>query len=171
MTLSLALSIPGYAQETAEEFFANSEFVSKPQASEDEDGIPSINLVPQNPFVPQMPYEKKIVPAVETAGPDDAEEDIIPTVKGTPAGEVLPAVPIIAGAPKLVITGLIWNSDRPQAIVNGNVIEVGDRLFGVPTDKNETIPEIKFVDITKEGLTVSFMEQTVVLKPAEPVEY
>lgn len=50
--------------------------------------------------------------------------------------------------PPLSIQGLIWGGNFPQAIVNEQVVKIGD-----------TINEVRIVDIKKEGLVVSFQGQ------------
>ncbi|NQT90845.1 MAG: hypothetical protein HQ558_06285 [Candidatus Omnitrophica bacterium] len=52
--------------------------------------------------------------------------------------------------PKLNISGLIWNADMHQAIVNGKVLKVGDSVDGV-----------KIVKIDKEGITVLHQDERV----------
>ena|SRR3989338_5046313 len=60
--------------------------------------------------------------------------------------EQLPEViqPPTPTLPELVISGIVWNSDRPQAIVDGQVIDIGD-----------TIRSVTIVNITKEGVEIS----------------
>lgn len=47
--------------------------------------------------------------------------------------------------PKLIVQGIIWGGNFPQAIVNNKVVKVGDVLEGVD-----------IVGINKEGVTVLF---------------
>jgi len=54
------------------------------------------------------------------------------------------------------ITGLIWNSDRPQAIVNGEVLEIGDEVNGM-----------KIVNIEKTGVYIKFLEKVLKIKEKE----
>ena len=56
--------------------------------------------------------------------------------------------------PKFSISGIIWNSKRPQAIINGQIVEVGD-----------TISEIKITGIHKEGIEGLFDGKPVTIKP------
>lgn len=146
------------------------ESVSEPTQIDLEADLVMAPQIKRSPFKPQLPAI--IVPpvVVETETDDQTTTDGTSGAVGTstgPDGEVVEAVPEILGMPKLTITGLVWNSDRPQAIVNGNIVEVGDRLFGIPTDKSETIPELTFSNITKEGLEVSYMDKSVILKPVD----
>ena len=47
--------------------------------------------------------------------------------------------------PQLNITGLIWNTDKPQAIVNGSVLSVGDEIDGT-----------RLLSVDKDGITVEY---------------
>ena len=120
-----------------------------------------IKLPIRNPFVPKFPV------TVEDQSPDD--NNLVTEIEETTQAIVERTIeyvePKITGLPNLYISGLIWDSERPQAIVNGNIIEVGDRMFKVPTDNKESIPEIKFIDISKEGLAVAYEDKIVIIKP------
>jgi len=145
--------------------------VQSPAFSEDvpelkEDGAIDISMmITRNPFTPQLPPPVKeiVEPVDETPISDGSSQIQVTGVQTSPPEDTMPE---ILGMPTLTITGLIWNSDRPQAIVNGNIITVGERLFGIPTDKAETIPELEFTGISKDGLEVSYMDKTVIIKPA-----
>lgn len=54
--------------------------------------------------------------------------------------------------PMLNIQGLIWNTDTPQAIINGKVVKIGD-----------TVEEVKIIDIEKAGLTIVYQGKTIFL--------
>ena len=45
--------------------------------------------------------------------------------------------------PNLVIYGLVWNTDLPQAIVNNQVVNIGDKVSGS-----------EITDISAEGVEV-----------------
>ncbi len=49
--------------------------------------------------------------------------------------------------PQFNITGLIWNSDRPQVIVDGNVLSVGDEIKGA-----------KLLSVNKDGIKIEYKE-------------
>ena len=59
-----------------------------------------------------------------------------------------PVIPL----PKITISGVIWNSDRPQAIINNEIIDIGD-----------TVSEIEIVDIRKTGIDGLFHGKRVIL--------
>jgi hypothetical protein len=52
--------------------------------------------------------------------------------------------------PPLSIEGLIWNTDVPQAIINGKVVRKGDMIEGV-----------KILEINGDGITVEHNSQPV----------
>jgi len=98
-----------------------------------------------NPFKPQFPKEV-IPPPVEPP-----EERIVPTetiVRPPP-----PPRPQEVPPPQLTITGVVWNSDRPQAIVNGQVVDVGDK-----------ISEAEVIAIDNTGITISFQGKDFPIK-------
>ncbi len=55
--------------------------------------------------------------------------------------------------PKLAIEGIIWNSDMPQAIINGKVVRAGDTIKGV-----------KIMNIEKQGVTIQYNEEKVLIE-------
>ena len=140
-------------------------------AQEKKDDIQSQLGAPKasrNPFVPQLPFtpEPEII-TTET-------QPTTPTTPETPSTDITetpltPTLPIpeaekpIQGKPTLVISGILWNSERPQAIVNGNIIEVGDKMFKVSTDRGEVIDQLEFIGIDRSGVSVSFKDRTVVI--------
>ena len=113
----------------------------------------------RNPFQQQLPRRKKVIkPSTEatkkaiqkkksTANKKAAAKKQV-FVKPQPV-KVAPIEP-----PIMVISGLIWNSDRPQAIVNNKVIDVGD-----------TIETIQVVAIRKEGIEIEFQGKTITIEP------
>jgi len=57
--------------------------------------------------------------------------------------------------PELKVSGVIWNSDRPQAIINDHVINIGDTILGVKiTDIRQGVIEGEF-----HGRTVNIKTQ------------
>lgn len=56
--------------------------------------------------------------------------------------------------PRLEITGLVWNTDRPQAIINGQVVDEGD-----------IVSQVQIVSIEKSRIDVKFLGETSTLSP------
>lgn len=100
----------------------------------------------KNPFKPLLPDTSK--PAVVE------NNNSTPTVTETPAA----ATPIIQKQeivpPSFNITGIVWNTDRPQAIINGQVITQGDTLSGA-----------KIVSIRKSSIEILYQDTNFTIKP------
>jgi hypothetical protein len=52
------------------------------------------------------------------------------------------------------VTGLIWDTDRPLAIINGKVCAIGDTVAGA-----------KVIDINKKGVFLDFQGEIYMLRP------
>ncbi len=91
-----------------------------------------------NPFVPQIPQETKTTPFVNTQQP------------GTTPNVVAETVP----APQFNVSGVVWHSKKLQAIVNGEIVTIGDRV------SNWVVSEI-----TKDGVHMTFEQQSLWVKP------
>ncbi len=115
----------------------------------------------RDPFTPQVPQEvrtQRVVPVVPVEVVEPVAVPPVPIVQEPPAEiphleEVVsqPVEPV--GPPSnLKISGLVWNTDRPQAIINGKITEVGDMVSG-----------FKIVDIQKTGITVLSQGRTVTI--------
>jgi hypothetical protein len=64
-----------------------------------------------------------------------------------------PVEKAILPLPKLMIEGIIWNTHMPQAIVNGQVVRIGDTVSGV-----------KIMKIEKQGITIDYSGESVLIK-------
>ncbi len=58
--------------------------------------------------------------------------------------------------PRLEITGLVWNCERPQAIINNTVVGIGDVIANT---------KIKVVDIRKGAIDVMFAGKKFTITP------
>lgn len=97
------------------------------------------SVIFQNPFIPQIPQE------IKPMMPVNAQQQI-PTSKVP--GENLPP------PPQFTVSGVVWNSKLPEAIINGQIVKIGDSV------SNWAVSEI-----TKEGIRVTFGEQNLWVKP------
>jgi len=66
----------------------------------------------------------------------------------------VPKAEIKIEPPALILSGLVWNSSRPQAIVNGIIVRVGDEISGVKIEK-----------IARDGVEGDFKGVKVYSKP------
>ena len=85
--------------------------------SPDSDDLDSL----RDPFTPQLPLPplEKIHEPVEAQNPPREKESS--PVSPRPLGEKpLP--------PEIKISGLIWNTNQPQAIINDRIVKVGDQI-------------------------------------------
>ncbi len=92
----------------------------------------------RNPFSPQVPQQTQELAPVAPIRPVIVEEpqaEIEPlesiVMEHQEPAEESTASPIEEEAPDLTISGLVWNTDRPQAIVNEEVVGIGDAVAGV----------------------------------------
>ncbi len=91
-----------------------------------------------NPFSSPLPKKSEIKPKVI----------VVPAQKETPT----PPAPVTP--PNLLVKGLVWNTDRPQAIINDQVVGVGDR-----------VGETTIRSITRNGIGFEFMKTHFTLNP------
>jgi hypothetical protein len=126
-----------------------------------DEAIGAAVLGERNPFAPQIPSkpqpavsvpEKQVVPPKQENVRQVPIQPLRPPVKpGSPIEEKKPeAKPL-----DLKITGLIWNTNRPQAIINDHVVDVGDKVG----------EEAIIVAINKTGVEVSYNGQTSTIMP------
>jgi hypothetical protein len=109
----------------------------------------------RNPFQSQLPEKRKPPeapnPKVKIEDPKGAIEK--PKVSQPNIESVAPKV-IETPMPQLTIKGVIWNSDRPQAIINDQIIDIGDK-----------ISEVTVTGIRKGGIDVMFHGKKSTLTP------
>lgn len=119
---------------------------ASPKLSSAELEIAKIN----NPFLPQYPMAKAEKPPV----PEEPKKTPIPIIHTPPpdikveTNIIVPQEPIrkeVIKPPILNISGLVWNSDMPQAIINSKILNLGDTIDNaVITNINESGIEILY---------------------------
>ena len=102
-----------------------------------------------NPF-------QSLLPEVEPVQNIDQENtyafnDPIPEEHIEPAPVQEPVKPT---PPTLTLNGIVWDTDRPQAIINDQVLSQGDTIEGA-----------KIVSIRKSGINLVFEDVNFTLKP------
>ena len=105
----------------------------------------------RNPFIPQIPKE-----ITKPKSEDISKKAHAPSEeKGLFEGInlQLPETAKEIVIPSMVITGLVWNTNRPQAIINARVIDIGD-----------SIANAEIVSINKSGIEILIEGQTIQLK-------
>lgn len=94
----------------------------------------------KNPFISELPAKVSTKPETSAAPVSQHE---------APRKEIKP--------PTLIIQGLVWNTNRPQAIVNKKVLGIGDR-----------VDEATIVNITKTGIDILYQEKLFFVPYANP---
>ena len=116
----------------------------------------------KNPFKSQLP-----VPEIEDIEeePESDEDEVEPLLEPEPneaasneegltdpspkAVEIEEIIPL----PDVKVSGIIWNSDRPQAIINGLIVDIGDNILG-----------IQITEIRKTGIDGLFHGRAVTIQ-------
>lgn len=91
----------------------------------------------RNPFESQLPQPGQAVSKTET--------QVAPEPVGMGPEPTPPQPKIIPSLPQCSITGLVWDSQKPQAILNGKIIGLGDKI------ESWTVTQI-----TKDGVEITF---------------
>ena len=126
------------------------------------DSSSSEMLSARDPFTPQVPQEEVRAQRVEPIRPVGVNEPVVlpplPAVQepsvSMPRQEDITWPPrILEPLPGIHIAGVVWDTDRPQAIIDGQIVGIGDTVSGV-----------KITDIQKTGVTVLFQDRTETLE-------
>ena len=102
----------------------------------------------KDPFIPQLPVAP-IVKSQQNSSqyPGNA---VSASASGNQMNNAPP--PVEVRPPVITISGLVWNTDRPQAIVNNQIVEIGDK-----------INEWTIVTIHEEGIEIVYKDKIVVV--------
>ncbi len=113
----------------------------------------------RDPFTPQVPQEIR-VRYVEPVKPPEPQIEAPSTPPPGPIVELPPAFPeqipspaMMGSLPAMTVAGVVWNTDRPQAIINGQIVGIGDIVSGA-----------KILEIQKMGITFLFQGRTETLE-------
>lgn len=112
----------------------------------------------RNPFIPQLPIKPQIVENKQKTIPDNPIHIISNKLKSSDSkinipDALEPKLPPLP-QPNFTITGIIWNTDRPQAIINGQVVDIGD-----------VIQDFKIESISPTAIEVSIKGVKMTVKP------
>jgi hypothetical protein len=107
-----------------------------------------INNVP-NPFISKIPKEAVVVPT-----PAKSESPAAPSFYN-PALPVPPVPPPVARSAEepeapINVQGVIWESEKPQAIINDQIVGIGDQ-----------VGKAKVTSIAKSQVVLSYPNKTV----------
>jgi hypothetical protein len=107
-----------------------------------------LDLSGRNPFKSWLPkIEENIVKPLE--GDTIENKDDQSGIAAQKAAEIQP--------PDLKLNGLVWNTTKPQAIINDQVVNIGD-----------IIENSKIVDIKKDGVDIIFSEKLFTIPIEQP---
>ena len=113
-----------------------------------EDLSSNLNSI-KDPFVPQLPLEPKMQSPAVQSNPRNPDERVLPP----PSQVVNPTPPPMEVRPPVItISGLVWNTDLPQAIVNNQIVGIGDK-----------INEWTIVSIREGGIEISYLDKRVLV--------
>ena len=102
------------------------------------------SFVFKNPFIPMLPEPPDIIEEPVIERPIDRA----PAIETRAPREEPPKPPEPVAPPQLNIAGIVWNTDRPQAIINDEVVDVGMTVNGA-----------KIAKITRAGVEIEFKAQ------------
>lgn len=102
-------------------------------------------LVEINPpeVPPPAPKPQPLVQRVEVSQPPPVAQ---PVYQPPP-----PPRPVM---PSLKVTGLVWNTDQPRAIINGQIVGIGDM-----------VQDVKILNISKDSIEILFDGKTTAIHP------
>ena len=112
-----------------------------------------------NPFFPQLPKKPEPIIAPVVVSESPTPETPLPWRRQDEQSSEVEKEKEIT-LPLLKISGLIWNTTRPQAIINEKVVDVGDSINVGDNKEN-----IKIVSIDKSGLEVEYMGKSFSISP------
>ncbi|MBF0523377.1 MAG: hypothetical protein HQL24_10035 [Candidatus Omnitrophica bacterium] len=120
-----------------------------------------------NPFVPKLPVETpledipKPLPSQPIVNKNVQEEkQFAEKKKSEPPQNAKKIVQEKETAPNLTITGIIWDTDKPQAIINDRVVTIGSTFF-----ESNNNGEIKILKIHKTGIEISYNNKIWTITP------
>ncbi|MBF0619147.1 MAG: hypothetical protein HQL19_03150 [Candidatus Omnitrophica bacterium] len=137
-------------------------------APQDRQALEKVIRALTSPFTPRLPEDP--LPPVEQKGPSEAQ-----LLQKKQAEEKQKAVerkvvppPVVAAVqlppepplPNLVLTGIVYNPKKPQAIINGKVVDLGQMV----------IEGVVVTEITKSKVEVSFRGLKHTLSMDEPAK-
>lgn len=123
-------------------------------------GYPAADVAAETTFAQAMALKNPFEPAL----PQKSVEMVPVELKKPGAPAALPPLEPAITAPALSISGVVWNTDQPQAIINNTIVAVGGTIDGATVLKIErTGVEIfyqgKYFTIPYEPLTAFYQMQ------------
>lgn len=124
----------------------------------------SAEAVIRNPFIPQLPADPVIIEPIKTAPARIEPQQPIYSNNFTrvrpPDTKITPSItpPVIAKEPVVFpsfeFTGIIWNTNMPQAIINNTIVKEGD-----------VINEVTISSIKQNAIEMQYKGDTKTVEP------
>ncbi|HQO58066.1 MAG TPA: hypothetical protein PLT76_05035 [Candidatus Omnitrophota bacterium] len=115
----------------------------------------------RNPFVPRLPDElpqeepEVVEKTPETDSPIQSEMQTSAAETPVIVSEQTQVVEeVLLPKPDYKISGIVWNTARPQAIMEGRILDVGD-----------SIEQWRIIGISRGGVEISFKNQKFLIEP------
>lgn len=124
--------------------------VSVPVATEEPAPVPS--------EVKEADKEKEEPPSDEYTAEDKKDPLDLPQTFREMVSQLLTPKPESIVLPKLAISGVVWGSSSPQAIINGKILKKGD-----------IIEEAEILEIGKQGVVVLYKGRQFTLPVSQPL--
>ncbi len=116
-----------------------------------------------NPFTPKLPKPLK-KDSQKLQGVNDPKDNP-PEIKNAPAILTGLTPPMSRQTKESLLSqvnvmGIVWDTNRPQAIINGQVVNIGDQI-----KTGDDASALKIVDIRKDGIDVKYNEELITINP------
>jgi len=113
--------------------------------------VPAPQANPGASELPEPTFQDPFLPKVPLVWIEDRTETNLTTPEPLP--DELPPEELVP-VPAFDIVGMVWNSRRPQAIINSSIVNLGDAVNGWIV-----------TDISEQGVTMTYDTQSVVVEP------
>ncbi len=130
---------------------------SSSQAQAGDALLDQLDLI-KNPFESQMPKEEPLPPALPKESPQkvvaSSKNKSTGSVRGQYAGNAQHSAMVReVPPPQIQVQGLVWGGKLPQAIIENQIVMVGD-----------DVAEVKVVAISQDGVEVTYLGKNFILE-------
>ncbi|MFT5387297.1 MAG: hypothetical protein ACI9E5_000424 [Candidatus Omnitrophota bacterium] len=113
----------------------------------------SAEAVIRNPFIPQLPADPVIIEPIKTAPARiEPQQPIYSNNFTRVRPPVIAKEPVVF--PSFEFTGIIWNTNMPQAIINNTIVKEGD-----------VINEVTISSIKQNAIEMQYKGDTKTVEP------
>ena len=141
-------------------------------------GAAQINDIYRNPFIPQIPKPEIVIEKTKepesVKQPESRPRVEAPIVRERPqVYEPVAEEPTTPVPPSFKLYGLVWNSNKPQAIINEQIVTKGELLDLVNPESSMTAScpcpgekvmqwpsfKVQILNIDKSGVQIAFLDE------------